>query len=70
VVEPELGVIQEVERGVGHPLVLRCASYSEVPRTHVQPWQGIAGVIVLRELQFVGSGQEVVSGIGGVFDDN
>jgi hypothetical protein len=27
-VEPELGIVKEVEGGVGHPLVLRRLSYS------------------------------------------
>jgi hypothetical protein len=28
-----------------------------------EPWQGVIGVIIFRELQFVGGGDEIVSGI-------
>jgi hypothetical protein len=66
-VEPELHVIKEVERGKRHALVLRGAADEEVPLTTVQPRKGVAGVVELRKLQFVGGREEgPVAGVSAV----
>jgi hypothetical protein len=57
-VEPELRVIKEVERGERHALVLQGVADKEVPLTMFQPWEGVAGAVELRELQFVGGREE------------
>jgi hypothetical protein len=52
-----------MEGGISHPLVLCCASYTEISHTTIKPWQGITRVIKHGEFQFVRHQDEVIVGI-------
>jgi hypothetical protein len=58
-VEPELRGVQQVEGGIGHPFVVRCAVDPEVVLTTVQPWERITRAIELREVEFVIGGEKI-----------
>jgi hypothetical protein len=62
-VESQLGILQQMEGGIGHPLVLRRASHPKVSLAAIYPWQGVTHAIELGKLQFVCRGDEVVAGI-------
>jgi hypothetical protein len=62
-VEPQFGILQQMEGGISHPLVLRCASYAEISLTAIKPWQGITRAIKLGEFQFVHHRDEVIARI-------
>jgi hypothetical protein len=51
--EPQLGIIEEVERGEGDVLVLWRLADVEVMFIVVEPRQGITSAIIFGELQLV-----------------
>jgi xanthine/CO dehydrogenase XdhC/CoxF family maturation factor len=61
VMEPQLGVVQEIERDEGHSFVLQCLAHEEVMLALVEPRKRIAHAVVLQELEFVRRGQEVTA---------
>jgi hypothetical protein len=62
-VVPELGVIEEMKGSVSDTLVLRCASYAEVPLTPVKPRQRVVHIVELQQFELVGGRDEVVAWI-------
>jgi hypothetical protein len=59
-VEPQLRVFQQMKGGVGHPLVLRCASDPEVPLTPINPQERVIDTVLLWKVQLVSRGHEIV----------
>jgi hypothetical protein len=43
--KPELGIVQEMERHIGHLFVVRSPANAKVVFTAINPWQGIARTI-------------------------
>jgi hypothetical protein len=48
-VQPQLGVVQQVEGRERHVLVLRCPAHMKIALTAVEPREGIARAIELQE---------------------
>jgi hypothetical protein len=57
---PKLRVVQEMERGVCHLLVIWRPVNTKIVLATVQPWERIAGPVKLRKVEFVVSWKEVV----------
>jgi hypothetical protein len=51
--EPQLGVVEEIEHSEGRAFVLRSLADVEVALAPIEPRKGIAGAIVLQELELV-----------------
>jgi hypothetical protein len=62
-VEPELGVVKQLQCCERHLLVVRCPVHIEDLLAAIQPRQGVASAAKLRELHLVSSGVVVVAGI-------
>jgi hypothetical protein len=62
-VEPELGVVQEVAGGERNPFLFQRMTHMEITFTPIQLGQGVAGAIVLGELQLVRRRDEIATGV-------
>jgi hypothetical protein len=60
-VEPQLCIVQQVEGGEHHPLVLWCPVNMEVALASTEPGQGITGAIEFWKFEFVGRRGKVVA---------
>jgi hypothetical protein len=55
-VELELGIVEKVEHGERHTLVIRSAVHMEVALTSVQPRQWIPDAVEFGKFEFLGGG--------------
>jgi hypothetical protein len=61
-IEPQLGIVQQVEGSESDPLVLRCAANVEVSLTVIEPWKRIIGAVEFWKLEFVGRRGKILAG--------
>jgi hypothetical protein len=59
--EPQLGVVEEVECGVSHALVIWGSLHTEVSLTAIQPWQQVPFAVKFGELELVSCRKEVTA---------
>jgi hypothetical protein len=58
-VEPQLGIVQQVEGDECHALMLRCTAHVKVVLSVVEPGEGITKAIKFQEFELVGRRWEV-----------
>jgi hypothetical protein len=62
-VEPHLGIVEEIEHCVCNLLFIRCATQAEEPLIAVETEHRIALIIEFQELHLVGGAAAVVAGV-------